>query len=48
MQQGEVIAVMEAMKMEMQIAAHQSGRITLRVTAGSYQSAGDVLAFIAL
>jgi acetyl-CoA/propionyl-CoA carboxylase biotin carboxyl carrier protein len=43
---GEVIAVMEAMKMEMQVTAHRAGRITLKVQAGSYQCAGEGLASI--
>ncbi|NMM11100.1 MAG: biotin/lipoyl-binding protein [Polaromonas sp.] len=43
---GDVIAVMEAMKMELQVTAHRSGRITLQARAGSYQSAGASLASI--
>jgi acetyl-CoA/propionyl-CoA carboxylase biotin carboxyl carrier protein len=43
---GEVIAVMEAMKMEMQVTAHRAGRITLKAQVGSYQSAGADLARI--
>ena len=42
-QQGDVIAVMEAMKMEMQVTAHRAGRITLQAQAGSYQNAGAAL-----
>ena len=45
-QQGDLIAVMEAMKMEMHVTAHRSGRITLHAPAGSYQNAGVVLARI--
>ena len=45
-QQGDVIAVMEAMKMEMHVTAHRSGRITLQAQAGSYQNAGVALACI--
>lgn len=45
-QEGDVIAVMEAMKMEMQVAAHCSGRITLAAEAGSAQAAGAVIARI--
>jgi acetyl-CoA/propionyl-CoA carboxylase biotin carboxyl carrier protein len=45
-QQGDVIAVMEAMKMEMQVTAHRTGRITLQALAGSYLCAGAVLASI--
>ncbi len=44
--EGDVIAVMEAMKMEMQVAAHRSGRIRLRAQAGSYQAVGASLATI--
>lgn len=44
--EGDVIAVMEAMKMEMQVAAHQSGRITLSAQAGTAQALGAVLAHI--
>ncbi|MEG0202063.1 MAG: acetyl-CoA carboxylase biotin carboxyl carrier protein subunit, partial [Comamonas sp.] len=44
--EGDVIAVMEAMKMEMQVAAHQSGRITLAAQAGTAQALGAVLAHI--
>lgn len=43
---GEVIAVMEAMKMEMQVTAHRAGRITRTAQVGSYQSAGADLARI--
>lgn len=46
-QAGEVIAIMEAMKMEMQVTAHRSGRITLQAAAGSYQAAGSCIARIA-
>ena len=45
-QEGDVIAVMEAMKMEMQVAAHRSGRISLQAQAGSYHAAGACLARI--
>lgn len=44
--EGDVIAVMEAMKMEMQVSAHQSGRITLAAMAGTAQTLGAVLAHI--
>ena len=43
-QAGDVIAVMEAMKMEMQVTAHRAGRITLCAQAGSYQAAGACIA----
>ena len=45
-QEGELIAVMEAMKMEMQVNAPRSGRISLKAEAGSYQAAGAVVARI--
>ena len=43
---GDVIAVMEAMKMEMQVTAHCTGSITLHAFAGDYLYAGSVLANI--
>ena len=46
-QDGDVIAVMEAMKMEMQVTAHGSGRITLTAEAGTSQALGAVIARIA-
>lgn len=46
-QAGDVIAVMEAMKMEMQVTAHCSGCITLAAVAGSSQALGAVIARIA-
>ncbi|WP_367068628.1 biotin carboxylase N-terminal domain-containing protein [Oryzisolibacter sp. LB2S] len=45
-QAGEVIAVMEAMKMEMQVLAHRAGSIRLQAAAGSYQAAGACIARI--
>jgi len=45
-QQGDVIAVMEAMKMEMHVTAHRTGRITIQALAGSYLCAGAALASI--
>ncbi|MNT45306.1 pyruvate carboxylase subunit B [compost metagenome] len=45
-QQGDLIAVMEAMKMEMQVNAPRTGRISLKAEAGSYQAAGAVIARI--
>ena len=44
--EGDVIAVMEAMKMEMQVSAHKNGRITLTAQAGSAQALGAVIAQI--
>ncbi|SDE59516.1 acetyl-CoA/propionyl-CoA carboxylase, biotin carboxylase, biotin carboxyl carrier protein [Paracidovorax valerianellae] len=43
---GDVIAVMEAMKMEMQVTAHRAGTIALRAAAGSYHAAGKTIADI--
>jgi acetyl-CoA/propionyl-CoA carboxylase, biotin carboxylase, biotin carboxyl carrier protein len=45
--QGEVVAVMEAMKMEMQVCAHRAGRLTRSVDAGAYVDVGAVIARIA-
>lgn len=44
--QGDVIAVMEAMKMETQLTAHRSGKIAIHAEENSYQQAGSVLASI--
>jgi acetyl-CoA/propionyl-CoA carboxylase biotin carboxyl carrier protein len=44
--QGAVVAVMEAMKMEMQVVAHRAGRIAFSVAAGGYVAAGATLATI--
>ena len=44
--EGDVIAVMEAMKMEMQVSAHRGGRIQLAAQAGTAQTLGAVLAHI--
>ncbi|GKS88314.1 biotin carboxylase N-terminal domain-containing protein [Acidovorax sp. SUPP2539] len=43
---GDVIAVMEAMKMEMQVTAHRAGKIALSAAAGSYHAAGTAIARI--
>lgn len=43
---GELIAVMEAMKMEMQVHAHRAGTIHLMARKGELQVAGAVLARI--
>ncbi len=43
---GQVIAVMEAMKMEMQVCAHRAGRVALLARAGSHQAAGAAIARI--
>ena len=44
--QGEVIGIMEAMKMEMQVCAHRAGRLVRTMQAGAYVSVGAVLARI--
>jgi acetyl-CoA/propionyl-CoA carboxylase, biotin carboxylase, biotin carboxyl carrier protein len=45
--EGDLICVIEAMKMENEIAAHRSGKVTsLKVEAGAAVSSGDVLAVI--
>ncbi|WPE19306.1 acetyl/propionyl/methylcrotonyl-CoA carboxylase subunit alpha [Shinella zoogloeoides] len=41
--EGDLVAVMEAMKMETQVLAPQSGRLRLRVKEGDYLQAGDTL-----
>ena len=45
-QADDVIAIMEAMKMEMQVTAHRAGRIALQAAAGSHQAAGACIARI--
>jgi acetyl-CoA/propionyl-CoA/long-chain acyl-CoA carboxylase, biotin carboxylase, biotin carboxyl carrier protein len=46
-EEGDLICVIEAMKMENEIAAHRSGRIAkLNVSAGAAVSSGDTLAVI--
>ena len=45
-QQGELIAVMEAMKMEMPVTAPRNGRIALIAAAGSLQTSGVGIARI--
>ncbi|MDF3835136.1 TRAP transporter small permease subunit [Cupriavidus basilensis] len=44
--EGQIVAVMEAMKMEMQVCAHRAGRIARRTAAGNHATAGAQLAFI--
>ena len=44
--EGAVIAVMEAMKMEMQVVAHRAGRIAFAAAAGGYVAAGTAIARI--
>ncbi|ANH07149.1 biotin carboxylase N-terminal domain-containing protein [Shinella sp. HZN7] len=41
--EGDLVAVMEAMKMETQVLAPKAGRLRLRVKEGDYVQAGDVL-----
>ena len=43
---GQTIATMEAMKMEMQVAAHRAGRVRLRAALGDYLKAGAAIAEI--
>jgi acetyl-CoA/propionyl-CoA carboxylase biotin carboxyl carrier protein len=46
-EEGDLICVIEAMKMENEIAAHRSGKVTqLSVSEGAAVSSGDVLAVI--
>ncbi len=45
--EGDLVCVIEAMKMENEIAAHRSGKVTaLNVAEGAAVSSGDVLAII--
>jgi acetyl-CoA/propionyl-CoA carboxylase biotin carboxyl carrier protein len=45
--EGDLICVIEAMKMENEIAAHRSGKVTtLSVEVGAAVSSGDTLAVI--
>jgi len=45
--EGDLICVIEAMKMENEIAAHRSGKVTeLNISEGAAVSSGDVLAVI--
>lgn len=44
--EGQLIAVMEAMKMEMQVCAHRAGRVSLKAAAGAYVAAGTALAHV--
>jgi len=45
-QAGDLIAVMEAMKMEMQVTAHRAGTITIGAPVGAYQQQGAAIANI--
>ena len=45
--EGDLICVIEAMKMENEIVAHRTGKVTsLNVSEGAAVSSGDVLAVI--
>ena len=44
--QGDTLATMEAMKMEMQVTAHRAGRITLKAEQGTHLTAGASVAEI--
>ncbi|MEM5276009.1 biotin carboxylase N-terminal domain-containing protein [Cupriavidus taiwanensis] len=44
--EGDLIAVMEAMKMEMQVHAHRSGRVTWQAETGVFLAAGARLASV--
>jgi len=44
--QGDTIATMEAMKMEMQVTAHRAGRISLKTEQGAHVAAGVTIAAI--
>ena len=44
--EGDVVAVMEAMKMETPIHAHRPGTIGLAASSGSFQDAGSTIAHI--
>jgi acetyl-CoA/propionyl-CoA carboxylase biotin carboxyl carrier protein len=44
--QGDTLATMEAMKMEMQVTAHRAGRITLKADQGTHLTAGASVAEI--
>ena len=45
--EGDLICVIEAMKMENEITAHRAGKVTaLNVAEGAAVSSGDVLAVI--
>jgi acetyl-CoA/propionyl-CoA carboxylase biotin carboxyl carrier protein len=45
--EGDTIATMEAMKMEMQVTAHRAGRVALKAEQGAYVVAGVAIAAIA-
>jgi acetyl-CoA/propionyl-CoA carboxylase biotin carboxyl carrier protein len=41
--EGDVIATMEAMKMEMQVTAHRAGRLSHSAAQGAYVAAGTAI-----
>jgi acetyl-CoA/propionyl-CoA carboxylase biotin carboxyl carrier protein len=43
---GDVVATMEAMKMEMRVPSPLSGRITLKIAAGAFVKATDNIAIV--
>ncbi|QEN91336.1 ATP-grasp domain-containing protein [Labrys sp. KNU-23] len=44
--EGDVVAVMEAMKMEMQVKAHRTGKLAQKIEAGATVTAGMMMARI--
>jgi acetyl-CoA/propionyl-CoA carboxylase biotin carboxyl carrier protein len=44
--EGDTVASMEAMKMEMQVSAHRAGCITLKAAQGAFVTAGQTIASI--
>jgi acetyl-CoA/propionyl-CoA carboxylase biotin carboxyl carrier protein len=44
--EGQVVAIMEAMKMEVQVLAHQSGQIQISANVGTTCQADHVIASI--
>ncbi|MCD7108085.1 ATP-grasp domain-containing protein [Rhizobium sp. DKSPLA3] len=45
-EEGELIAVLEAMKMETQVTAHRAGRLRITVEQGTYLNAGTAIGSI--
>ncbi|SES23771.1 biotin carboxylase N-terminal domain-containing protein [Rhizobium sp. NFR03] len=45
-QEGDLIAVLEAMKMETQVTAHRAGRLHIQAEQGAYLNAGTAIASI--
>ena len=44
--EGDTVAVLEAMKMEMPVTAHRAGRIALKAVEGAAVAAGAAIAVI--